>query len=1141
MKIDSIKIAGFKSFADIVEFPVSNGITGIVGPNGCGKSNLIEALRWAMGETSAKRMRADGMDDVIFGGTDIRPPRASCEVTITLDNEMRSAPIEFNSEDRLDVSRKLSRGDGSTYKVNGRVTRARDVQILFKDAGVGAGSSALVSQGKVGSIINAKPSERRTILEEAAGVAGLTTRRHEAELRLKATLQNLERAEDMEKGLSEQLNSLRRQARQARRRREIDGLIISAEAMSFLVRWTHLTDKLSEGLKSFQSIEEAVKQAIISKNEAEKNLLELEAEAEPALKCRLDAEIELARATARVESLKKEAQSARSALATAKRSVTRIEMDIARERQNIGDSDDEFEDLKDRKAIAEDDQEYDAVLIEEAAELVEDARQELDSVSVLLQQKEQAIAVAQAEISACEKRLNDAIKRKEASESRLLNVQNALAGIHLRLSQIPQDDGQIDALEIRVSCLDKQVNQLASDIANEQDSETVVRSQYGSIASELSAKKSELLALKSIEDEQDVVAALISVTSGYEKAVAVALGEGASAGIGSGKQKWWEVSKNRVASFSGIKTLSDYVIGPEELVAFFSSVGVVDDEGLDPALAKDLKVGQILVTKSGQLWRWDGYRSLGVSGADEQIKRLARLKSLECEVSRLETDEVKQKSALDHQINVVAEVRSELERTRIAHKEALSELTDFKDKAADLIRERIELNSQASVLELQVSEFGEAAEADAIFVDECMVAHHEALKGKLNERDVDQVRVRQKEIQRAYEGARDQLDKRRRDAEARVFLIQNINQQMSDFDKRLLASKDLLRELEERLEEAVAEIEVLEAVEALGPDAEAAALDELDETIRLHFEAVESSRRMDAALDEGRAILREVEASLARVKEDRARIQAEHKASHEAAQELAREVGDRLSCEPSALLELSGMGDSDSLPDLASCDARVQRLIRERDALGTVNLLAEQQVVDVEGQLGDAGKVRDELREAVRRLRATITEFDREARERLTEAFNLIDGHFRELFSRLFVGGYAHLNLSGSDDILEAGLEIYACPPGKKLQTMSLLSGGEQAMAALALIFAVFLIRPAPVCVLDEVDAALDEANIDRLVSLVEDMARNNTTRFLVITHREMTMSRCDRLYGVTMMERGVSNLTSLDMASAIRLIEERV
>ena len=290
MKINKIKIAGFKSFANPVEVDILDGITGIVGPNGCGKSNLIESMRWAMGETSAKRLRGDAMDDVIFGGTEIRPPRKYAEVSLYMENPERLGPPEFKNIPEMIVSRRIDRGDGSKYKVNGNTVRAKDVQVLYKDAGMGAGSSALVSQGMVAAIINAKPVGRRNLLEEAAGVAGLSSRKHEAELRLRGTEENLEKAEVTERGLNDQVSSLRRQARAAKRRREIDGMIRSAEAMMFLVRRNEIEEKMEKSSTAQNENEKKVEDALVSQLQNEKSLKEMEDDAAPLLEKKISAE-----------------------------------------------------------------------------------------------------------------------------------------------------------------------------------------------------------------------------------------------------------------------------------------------------------------------------------------------------------------------------------------------------------------------------------------------------------------------------------------------------------------------------------------------------------------------------------------------------------------------------------------------------------------------------------------------------------------------------------------------------------------------------------------------------------------------------------------------------------------------------------
>jgi chromosome segregation protein len=360
---------------------------------------------------------------------------------------------------------------------------------------------------------------------------------------------------------------------------------------------------------------------------------------------------------------------------------------------------------------------------------------------------------------------------------------------------------------------------------------------------------------------------------------------------------------------------------------------------------------------------------------------------------------------------------------------------------------------------------------------------------------------------------------------------------MAEIDRRSKALTEGIAELTARRTEAIDEAKALEGTDVLMPDAEANAIEDIEERLAILVETQEASSALEATLLAARSTARDGEASVATLKENRARLIAEMKAARDSNDGLSREIAERLNCQPEQLETISGIADHTDLPDLAKCDERVQRLMRERESFGSVNLLAEQQLNDVESKVGEAGKVRAELREAVRQLRDTISKINAECRERLLEAFASVDGHFRTLFKRVFNGGEAHLKLSGSDDPLEAGLEIFASPPGKKLQTMSLFSGGEQALMALSLIFAVFLIRPAPVCILDEVDAPFDDANVDRMCRLVNDLAAEGT-RFIVITHHALTMARCDRLYGVTMAERGVSKIMTVDVDQAVSYVQ---
>lgn len=1136
MDIDRLKVVGFKSFADPVEIPIEKGVTGIVGPNGCGKSNLIEALRWAMGETSAKRMRAGGMDDVIFGGTDVRLPRASAEVTISIDNSARKAPLEFNTEDRLSVSRRISRGEGSSYKVNGKTVRAKDVQVLFKDAGVGAGSSALVSQGKVASIISAKPSERRSILEEAAGVAGLSTRRHEAELRLKGTEQNLERADDLEKSLSDQLSSLRRQARQAKRRKDIDGMIRSAEASVLLVRLVTIENRLSDVNRKFELNEGHIKQCMLSLQEAEEQLALAEEASIPAVNNKTDAEKELALAGAKVESVRKEAAAAKSALNSAIKMLERTRADLERQRNEIGSSGEEYEDLKDKLAIAIDEKDYDKVLLEEANVVVVEAKDDLEAVSLEVSSLSDALATTRAERTSIERRLEDARKQKSGTEELIEKAERELFEVRRSLDKLPND---IQELQDAVDAIHEAENLAATasdDYSNCLDREAQAKTEHATLSAQLAALNAELSVLKVAQGGVASLASSVIVKDGYEIAVAAALGEGMNASLGEGEQRWWQVSDVRVSPPNGIQPLSDVVEVPDELSSAISGIGVVVDGSVADELVRDLTPGQIIVSMGGDVWRWDGYRSKFVSGAEEGIHRASRINKLKDEMDAVtlkldsathvlvqsENDCRNAKLRVESARQLLAQVRVKAEALKKSHEQSEERRRVLEDKVVSLSASVEQLNSSLSPLVKVIAS-----------LEEALSSLPEIRREELRLQDL---RSHQSRLSATYEDARSELEKVKRDAETRYLIIQNIEQQMRDFDKRMVAAREYISELQQRLAEGEVELEHLATVDALAPEALEDAQEKLVAATEHHQETVILAKEAEDSLYNARILVRDVESKLSAHKEERARLLAELKASQDAKDDIEREIGERLNCGASELEAVSGVVVAD-LPDLGVCEARLQRLIRERDGIGTVNLLAEEQLVEVEARLGDANKVKDELREAVRRLRKTISEFEQESRERLTEVFGLVDGHFRDLFARLFGGGHAYLKLSESDDILHAGLEIYACPPGKKLQTMSLMSGGEQALAALALVFAAFLIRPAPVCVLDEVDAALDDSNVDLLCSLVADMAEDGT-KFLVVTHHSLTMARCDRLFGVTMVERGVSRVASLDVDSAIKLID---
>jgi chromosome segregation protein len=1135
MKINKLRISGFKSFADPVEVAILDGITGVVGPNGCGKSNVTESLRWAMGEMSAKRLRGAGMDDVIFAGTEIRPPKNYCEVTVFLENPRGLGPAELKDLATMEVSRRIDRGDGSTYKVNGKPVRAKDVQVLYKDAGMGAGSSALVSQGHVGAIINAKPVERRNLLEEAAGVSGLASRRHEAELRLRGTEENLEKAEMIEKGLNDHMSSLRRQARQAKRRREIDDLIRAAEATMFLVRRIASGARVAAAEAAQSENEEQVKAALIAQTALDAALTDAEAQAAPLLKRKIDAETSFALAKAKVENIRREIQSARNAIANATKTISRADADIERDNIELATLSEEAELLRDEVEAAKDDADYDVILIEENTALLEEARIMLEARS----EEAHAAADAHSMLSAAReglvKRQTDLATRLTRSAERLASAEAKALELSREFAELPAEPPEIETLSAALeeasisfsaACEHRQICEIAL---------VEAKTALASILAMQTALRAEQDALSRVNTGTGA-ADTCSASAGYDEALSAALGSAFHAPLGSGETHWWTKTTDAAVKHpEGTSPLSAHVKVPHELTNAISATGIADTEEKAEKLSERLLPGQSIVTTKGQLWRWDGYRSTDSAEGAAITRRARRADEIAIELTRLagacdavDIIQIEKSAALSASAESLAKSTFTTLERELAQARRLIEHTQ---------KRRVELEAKiASMSEtIEDARAQRAAETADLDAAQSELEAHPSLTA--SDTALKDAREAQSKASKDYDTARLSLDRVRREAETRSVRTESVRKQMAEIDRRSKALSENIVELQARKAETLIEVKALEEMDVLQPDAEAIAIEDVEDRLAMLVETQEASSTLEATLLDARAATKNGEASVASLKENRARLIAELKAARENDDGLSREIAERLNCQPDHLETLAGMEPDTELPDLATCDARVQRLVRERDIIGTVNLLAEQQLEDVESKVGEAGKVRAELREAVRQLRDTISKINAECRERLLEAFAAVDGHFRTLFKRVFNGGEAHLKLSGSEDPLEAGLEIFASPPGKKLQTMSLFSGGEQALMALSLIFAVFLIRPAPICILDEVDAPFDDANVDRMCRLVNDLAAEGT-RFIVITHHALTMARCDRLYGVTMAERGVSKIMTVDVEQAVSYLQ---
>lgn len=1149
MQLTRLKLSGFKTFVEPTEFLIEPGLTGVVGPNGCGKSNLVEALRWVMGESSFKNMRGSGMDDVIFAGSSERPGRNMAEVALTLDNSDRKAPAAFNETDVLEVTRRIEREEGSTYRVNGKEVRARDVQLLFADAATGARSPALVRQGQISEIISAKPQSRRRILEDAAGIAGLHSRRHEAELRLKGAEDNLTRLEDVLGEIDGQIEALQRQSRQASRYRSLAADIRRAEATLALIA---LHEARMQAGQAEQALESAVR-AVADQTGVQAEAARLQAVAAHALPALRESE---AAAAAGLVRLKRgldeiEAENRRAKLRAEElgRRLTELQGDLARQDAIARDAGDSLSRLG-----AEDD----GLRVDG-----EEAAATAQAAGVALTEAEAALGQAEAEHAARQTQAAELTARRGALERALREARERAARATSEREKLLRDQAALDAgsaatpLEaLRASVATAEAAMGEADgaaaaargaLASARERETQLRGPLAEADRTAQRLETEIRTLQKLlapatGDLFPAAIEAISVAKGFETALGAALGDDLDAATDTAAPTHWRETQSGAddpALPDGVEPLGRHVRAPAALARRLAQIGVVA-RGDGPRLREALKPGQRLVSREGDIWRWDGFVSAAEapSPAARRLAEKNRLGDLEREAQAAREAAEAARDGLDAATLAARQAAqaesAALEAVRLARRA----LDQSREQLAAAERKAGEVAARRSALTEAIGRLGQSiAEATAQ-----ASAQEEATAALPPSTELDhallQARAVLGERRAAASDARARVQTLAREAELRTRRRAAIATEIAAWRERAAASGQSAQEMRGRIDAITAEQAAL--LEA--PDTY------LVERRRLlaEIETAEAARRGAAdALAAGEVALTEADRraragleGLAGAREARAAAEARLEAARQRVVDVERQIEDGLETDPAGLGKIAGIAPGEALPQAEAVERRLGGLKAERERLGAVNLRAEDELSEIEGKRKTLSAERDDLAEAIRRLRQAIGALNREGRERLLAAFEIVNGHFQQLFGVLFGGGTAELTLVDSDDPLEAGLEIIARPPGKKPQVMTLLSGGEQALTATALIFAVFLTNPSPICVLDEVDAPLDDANVERYCDLLDEMSRTTQTRFILITHNPITMARMDRLFGVTMAERGVSQMVSVDLDTAERIRE---
>lgn len=1150
MRFTRLKLTGFKSFVDPTDLFIQDGLTGVVGPNGCGKSNLLEALRWVMGENRPTAMRGGGMEDVIFAGAATRPARNFAEVSLMIDNSDRVAPAGFNDTDMLEIVRRITRDVGSAYKVSGKDVRARDVQMLFADASTGSQSPALVRQGQISELINAKPKNRRRILEEAAGISGLYQRRHEAELKLKSAETNLARVDDVIEQLASQLAQLMRQARQAARYREIGDQLRHAEGLLLFQRWKEADrgrlqaeQELTDRTREAAAAEAAARHAGKAREEQETKLPPLREEEAIASAI-------LQRLQVQRDALKDQEAQAQQRIETLRARIEQLVRDMERETGLNRDAGETIERLEweARELAKASDGHQDKLEIAEAA--AHDAASILQDRETRLSEMTEDVARLAARHQSATRMLNDVTATLAKSQAEAEKASASLdAAAHAVDEASEAYEAAVLAQEEAVEIAEQAEITLEAaeqDRSDTQSREADARAERSEAEGEANAIRAEVAALAKLVErdtaEGGQIMDRLQVEQGFEKALGAALADDLRAPQvdGDGPSGWAELPAYPVDQPlpNGITALTNHVSVPAVLARRMSQIGLVDpDEG--NRLQADLLPGQRLVSVEGDLWRWDGYRAWAEDAPSAAALRLQQLNRLEELKQLLERATVRMDAARAAHEALTQKLS---EQTR-ADREARDARRDADRLVGEAARALSRAESERNLSQGRLENLKLAMkrhEEDAL---EARQQVSEAEKTLRSLGDLDHARGQVEDIKMAVEAARMTMmakrsayDEIRREGDARIRRSQEVTKELSGWRHRLETAEKRSAELLDR--KAASEEDLQEA--AAAPEEIAEKREELNDAIETaeHRRAAASDALASAetALREQVAQERDAERTASEAREVRARSEARADAARDAVQAAAHRIEEELETTPQALL-LALDTDADRMPPADQVEAEVSRLKRQREALGAVNLRAEEDAKEVEQEHSQLVNEKTDLEEAIKTLRSGISSLNREGRERLLTAFEQVNENFSHLFRHLFGGGEANLVLVESDDPLEAGLEIMCQPPGKKLSTLSLLSGGEQTLTALALIFGVFLANPAPICVLDEVDAPLDDANVTRFCDLLDEMCRRTQTRFLIITHHAVTMSRMDRLFGVTMQEQGVSQLVSVDLKKAEQLV----
>ena len=1206
MKFSQLKLNGFKSFIDTTIFDIKPGLTGIIGPNGCGKSNLLEALRWVMGASSAKALRADSMENIIFSGSTTRPARNHARVSLVLDNQDFTAPAPYNRFETLEITRHIVRGEESSYRVNGKTVLAKDIKLFFADIHSGANSPALVRQGQVNMLIASKPENRRLILEEAAGVAGLRVRRREAELRLQASGQNLERLQDILVQYEENLSGLKKQAKHAVRYRELSQKIESLEAFLACYQWQKHAQSLQNLHQEVQHIKNHLEESIQQTAQAfaQMNLFSEQQEQKRQSETKMRTELH---------------------------NILMQEDHIKRDKQEYGQNIARIQKEKMRVCTA---LERENNLLEKAKKAQIECQQEIENLGHIYEdiQKQKQLQSALEDMKACLKKIEqkyaeqqqNSIQKKseqKMAEKELYSAEDQLHIVQERLKKLSRQKKEImhvekpgetsedfhkayqtekkilNMLNLQKNTLKQNVDILKSESVLDHKKLEKIKLEQTRLQTEKKTLE-QILKYEKTDMEWSPVLEQIKIKPGYEKALAAALGDELEAGLEQKALKRWQEKKpQKMLNLPhGIPCLKEFVSAPNALKLRLSQIGVVDVQQAKNIL---LYPGQKLVSKEGDLWRWDGYTVSSRSSSAvllrfEHVNRFEKLKQeskesveqhkhmeqkcqeterkrkkKEAELLEITTQQVQTEQKLQHiiyqrqsrdlqdqtlkdRLSVLSEQKEHIcaEQKQVkkyiedkkAQLQKLSRLcaetADIEKIQAERIQLREELISRQAQKEVWETEqknrkmHKEKINADLSFWTERISEsqkHIHSLKQEQEKLNKEETEVKKQP---------EKLAQRQKNLLAQKVMCEKELQEISDQFVALQTKTGKAETRARQAEREEAHMRETLAVARTNRENIQNLLVEKEEAIQQNFQCTQQELTERLFSDEKVFCFLNIQKTTESVKdENQSTAQKDTSRACRKTEKYKTEKKTDWNVRPT---EKSWKTDQDIrnvfLNDhIKEYDVEFQlkQALKARDLLGPVNLRAETELQEISKKMDRLKKEYQDLTEAVEQLQTGISRINKQGKKQLLSAFEQVNKYFQEMFYLLFAGGEAKLSLTDSEDPLKAGLEIYASPPGKKISILSLMSGGEQALTAIALILAVFLTHPSPLCVLDEVDAPLDDHNVERYCRMIREISKRTGTYFLLITHNPITMSKMDRLYGVSMPEKGVSQLISVDLDRA--------